>query len=144
MLNTELFKHLPMDIIINHIMPYTYKPQYKLLLFDIRSFTKDFQFVKDVYYTEYNSEILIYDLITFCNNNMAPVYGIDMKYEYVLKRNYLLNLKCHRELVEYIFTNVHVNLIFKTENKIKFLWGIMTPPERMRFIYKYIMEFIAE
>ena len=133
-----------MDIIINHIMPYTYKPQYKLLLFDIRSFTKDFQFVKDVYYTEYNSEILIYDLITFCNNNMAPVYGIDMKYEYVLKRNYLLNLKCHRELVEYIFTNVHVNLIFKTENKIKFLWGIMTPPERMRFIYKYIMEFIAE
>ena len=144
MLHIELFKKIPMDIIINHIMPYTYKPQMKLLLFDIRSFTKDFQFVEDVYYTEYNGSVLICDLIKFCNNNIAPVYGIDMKYEYILKRNYILNLRCHRELVEYIFIKVHRNLNHNTENKIKFLWGLMTPPERMRFIYKYLIEFIAE
>jgi hypothetical protein len=140
MLKLELFKKLPMDIIINHIMPYTYKPQYKSLLFDIRSFSKDFTFVEDVYYTEYNGSVLICDLIKFCNNNIATVYGIDMKYEYILKRNYILNVKNHRELVEYIFIKVHHNLNHHTENKIKFLWGLMTPPERMRFIYKYIME----
>ena len=140
MLNIELFKKLPMDIIINHIMPYTYKPQFKSLLFDIRSFTADFKFVEDVYYTEYNASILICDLIKFCNNNIAPVYGIDMKYEYILKRNYQLDRRTHREIVEYIFIKVHSNLNHNTENKIKFLWGLMTPPERMRFIYKYIME----
>ena len=144
MLIVELFKKLPMDIIINHIMPYTYKPQMKLLLFDIRSFTNDFKFVEDVYYNEYNGAVLICDLIKFCNNNIAPVYGIDMKYEYVLRRNYMLNLKFHRELVEYVFIKVHSNLNHNTENKIKFLWGVMTPPERMRFIYKYLIEFIAE
>ena len=140
MLNIELFKKLPMDIIINHIMPYTYKPQFKSLLFDIRSFTADFKFVEDVYYTEYNASILICDLIKFCNNNIAPVYGIDMKYEYILKRNYQLDRRTHREIVEYIFIKVHSSLNVNTENKIKFLWGLMTPPERMRFIYKYIME----
>jgi hypothetical protein len=144
MLKLELFKKLPMDIIINHIMPYTYKPQYKSLLFDIRSFSKDFTFVEDVYYTEYNGSVLICDLIKFCNNNIAPVYGIDMKYEYILKRNYILNVKNHRELVEYIFIKVHRNLNHHTENKIKFIWGLITPPERMRFIHKYIMEYITE
>lgn len=144
MLIVELFKKLPMDIIMNHIMPYTYKPQMKLLLFDIRSFTNDFKFVEDIYYTEYNGAVLICDLIKFCNNNIAPVYGIDMKYEYVLRRNYMLNLKFHRELVEYVFIKVHSNLNHNTENKIKFLWGIMTPPERMRFIYKYLIEFMGQ
>jgi hypothetical protein len=140
MLNIKLFQKLPMDIIINHIMPYTYTPQFKSLLFDIRSFTADFNFVEDVYYTEYNGSVLICDLIKFCNNNIAPVYGIDMKYEYILKRNYQLDRRTHREIVEYIFIKVHSNLNHNTENKIKFLWGLMTPPERMRFIYKYIME----
>jgi len=143
MLKLELFKKIPIDIIINHIMPYTYKPQFKLLLFDIRSFTKDFQFVEDVYYTEYNSAVLLCDLITFCNNNIAPVYGIDMKYEYILKRNYMLDVKNHRELVAYMCINVHRNLSHNTENKIKFLWGLMIPPERMRFIYKYLIEFMG-
>lgn len=143
MLKLELFKKIPMDIMINHIMPYTYEPQFKLLLFDIRSFTKDFQFVEDVYYTEYNSAVLLCDVITFCNNNIAPVYWIDMKYEYILKRNYILNLKFHRELVAYMCINVHSNLSHNTENKIKFLWGLMIPPERMRFIYKYLIEFMG-
>jgi hypothetical protein len=143
MLNNELFKKLPMDIIINHIMPYTYKPQMKLLMFDIRSFTKDFEFVEDFYYTEYNGSVLICDLIKFCNNNIAPVYGIDMKYEYILRRNYMLNIKFHKELVEYIFIKVHRNLNHNTENKIKFLWGLMRPPERMRFIYKYLIEYMG-
>ena len=140
MLKLDLFKKIPMDIIINHIMPYTYNPQMKLLLFDIRSFTKDFQFVEDVYYTEYNGSVLICDLIKFCNNNIVPIYGIDMKYEYVLRRNYILNLRFHNEIVEYIFIKDLSNVNHHTENKIKFLWGLMTPPERMRFIYKYIME----
>ena len=143
-MNTKLLKKIPNEIIINHIIPYSYQTQPLCLLYDIRSYTREFRFVEDVYYTEYNGSVLICDLIKFCNNNIAPVYGIDMKYEYILKRNYILNLRCHRELVEYIFIKVHSNLNHNTENKIKFLWGLMTPPERMRFIYKYLIEFIAE
>jgi hypothetical protein len=135
----ELLKKIPNDIIINDIIPYTYQKQSLSLLHDIRSYTREFQFVEDVYYTEYNPSVLICDLIRFCNNNIAPIYGIEYKYELLLRRNYVLSMKCKTDIIHYVFQNVHKNLNHKTENKIKFIWGLLTTQERLDFIDEYIL-----
>jgi hypothetical protein len=135
----ELLKKIPNDIIINHIIPYTYQKQPSCLIRDIRSYTREFKFVKDVYYTEYNPSVLICDLIRFCNNNIAPIYGIEYKYELLLRRNYVLSMKCKTDIIHYVFQNVHKNLNHKTENKIKFIWGLLTAQERLDFIDEYIL-----
>jgi hypothetical protein len=135
----ELLKKIPNDIIINHIIPYTYQKQPLCLIHDIRSYTREFKFVEDVYYTEYNPSVLICDLIRFCNNNIAPIYGIEYKYELLLRRNYVLSMKCKTDIIHYVFQNVHKNLNHKTENKIKFIWGLLTTQERLDFIAEYLL-----
>jgi len=138
-MHEELLKKIPNDIIINHIIPYTYQKQPLRLLHDIRSYTREFKFVEDVYYTEYNPSVLICDLIRFCNNNIAPIYGIEYKYELLLRRNYLLSMRCKTDIIHYVFQNIHKNLNHKTENKIKFIWGLLTSQERLDFIDEYIL-----
>jgi hypothetical protein len=133
-------KKLPHDVIINHIIPYTYQTQPLSLLRDIRSYTREFRFVKDVYYTEYNPSVLLCDLIRFSNNDgVAPIYGIEYKYELLLRRNYVLSSKCKTDIIQYVFQNIHDKLHHKTENKIKFLWGLLTSQERLNFIDEYIL-----
>ena len=139
-MNESLFKKLPDDVIINHIIPYTYQTQPLSLLRDIRSYTREFRFVQDVYYTEYNPSVLLCDLIRFSNNGgVAPIYGIEYKYELLLRRNYVLSNKCKTDIIQYVVHNIHDNLQDKTENKIKFLWGLFTSQERLNFIDEYIL-----
>ena len=110
------------------------------LLRDIRSYTREFRFVQDVYYTEYNPSVLLCDLIRFSNNGgVAPIYGIEYKYESLLSRNYVLSNKCKTDIIQYVVHNIHDNLQDKTENKIKFLWGLFTSQERLNFIDEYIL-----
>ena len=139
-MNTKLLKKIPNDIIINHIIPYSYHPQPLCLLHDIRSYTREFRFVEDVYYTEYNPSVLLCDLIRFSNNGkVAPVYGIEYEYELLLRRSYVLSSKSKRDIIQYVFHNIHDKLLYKTENKIKFIWGLLTPQERLNFINNYIL-----
>lgn len=135
----KLLHRLPDDIVMNHIIPYTYQRQPLSLLHDIRSYIREFRFVKDVYYTEYNPCVLLCDLIRFSNNGgVALEYDIEHKYELLLRRNYLLSSKCKTDIIKYVFQNIHNKLQDKTENKIKFLWGLFTSQERLNFIDEYI------
>jgi len=136
----ELLKKIPDEIIINHIIPYTYQTQPLRLLHDIRSYTREFKFVEDIYYTEYNPSVLLCDLIRFCNNGkVAPIYGVEYTYELFLRRNYTLSMKSKIDIIEYVFQNIHNKLTYKTENKIKFIWGLLTSQERLDFIDEYIL-----
>lgn len=45
---------IPYYVVHRHIIPYTYLPQSKELLQDIRNYTQDIKLIEDTYYTRYN------------------------------------------------------------------------------------------
>jgi hypothetical protein len=125
---------LPLDIILNNIIPFTYKKQEKKLLDDIESYYNNFDIIHNIYFYDYNETIMMNDLVKYCNNNIAPVYGIQDKYERILRRNYYLSRMPIGYIVEYIFSFFHSSLLKNKRRKIRFLWGLLTPIERTTFV----------
>jgi len=125
---------LPLDVVMNHIIPFTYSTFPRRLLNDIKSYYKDFEILENIYHIEFNDTILLHDLLRFCNHNIAPVYGLHEKYENILRRNYYLSGKSNTFIMEYIFFHFHASLLVNKVRKIRFLWGLFTPKERTRFI----------
>ena len=120
---------LPEEIIINHILPYTYNVKNKDHLIDIRSFTSDLGVLENVYWFEFKNIKLLNDLEIF-------IYETN---EYIFSRFISMNGKNILEV------RYHEIMYFKdnktnTERKIILIWGILTPVERTRFINKYIID----
>jgi hypothetical protein len=136
----QLWKKIPVDIFINHIMPYAYKKHDTNLLNDIRNFIFDYRMIINYYFTDLNEYCLLADIIWFCNNQ--PVYNnISNSFIYILERNIMfrkLPLDKKYEFVKQIF---YYNVIVKTEMKIKFIFSLLTPSERACFINQYIIEY---
>jgi hypothetical protein len=132
-------KLLPDDIVVNHIIPYTYEKQPIILLQDIRSYSSDLDLIDNYYMFESNEIILLNDLVRFCNNNIAPVYDVEPRYETILKRHFSMKDKTRLEIKQFVFIDFHRRLIVHPERKIKFLWGLLTPVERTRFFNRYVL-----
>ena len=130
---------LPEDIIINHIIPFTYNLQPSKLLIDIRSYVSDYLLLKDCYDFEYNDEILLYDLVTFCNNGKFPTWGLEPKYDRIIRRPFSYKSAKESDLQLFIFMSFHRKMGQSCERKNRFLWGLLRPIERAGFINKYIM-----
>jgi|UniRef100_A0A6C0D2B2 hypothetical protein len=135
-----LARYLPDDIIINHVIPYTYLPQPKELLLDIRSFTSDLDFVDMNYMTLYNEYILLHDLIKFCNNKKYPVFDIDVKFENIFRRSFYIHKMDESDLLHHIFINYHRDMNNNILRKTRILWGLLSPIQRCRFINYHILE----
>jgi len=127
-------KLLPFDVVVNHILPFAYKPQSKEILVDIRSYHSDCRFLENIYFIHFNPLILMNDLIRYCNDDVAPIRYIQMKYAMVLKRNFILQKKRTIDINEFVFSIFHNSLVEKTNMKIKFLLALLTPAERSDFI----------
>lgn len=138
-IDNKLLQLLPYDILVNHIIPYTYEKQSKILLEDIRSYCSDFDLINNYYMFESNEIVLLNDLVRFCNNNIAPVYDIEPRYETILKRHFSMMKKTTLEIKQFVFIDFHRRLIVHPERKIKFLWGLLTPTERTRFFNRYVL-----
>jgi hypothetical protein len=138
-INIRLLQILPDDIVVNHIIPYTYEKQSKILLQDIRSYSSDLDLIDNYYMFESNEIILLNDLVRFCNNNIAPVYDVEPRYETILKRHFSMKDKTRLEIKQFVFIDFHRRLIVHPERKIKFLWGLLTPLERTRFFNRYVL-----
>lgn len=139
-INPEYLKLLPEDLIINHILPFTYEPKPDKLLLDIRSFKYDFNFVDNIYSTEYNYLLLLYDFIIFCNNGTFPTYGLEKKFNLIVKRHIKYKKMNKRELKLFVYFNFNSNVNNNYNRKIKFLWGLLTPSERNCFINDFIID----
>ena len=129
----KLMKKLPEDVIINHIVPFTYIPQNRVLLEDIRSFYKDVRFLENLYYTEFNDTILLYDLVRFCNSGLTS-NGINPSFERILRRNPILSKKSTTFVVSYILSSFVTSVTHNAVTKIKIIWSLLTPYERTSFI----------
>jgi hypothetical protein len=138
MIKIELLKKIPNDIIINNIFPYTYIKKCPKHLQDIRSFYSHFSLVENYYYIYYNEHILFNDLEEFFYKN-DEIYSITNKYYKIFKRHIMFQDIQHINISNYLYLKFHSN-VNNPNNKIKFIWGLLTPNERVNFIYKHVLE----
>uniref|UniRef100_A0A6C0JFY9 Uncharacterized protein n=1 Tax=viral metagenome TaxID=1070528 RepID=A0A6C0JFY9_9ZZZZ len=139
MLNEKLLDLLPLEVIVNEIIPFTYRPQPAKLLVDIRSFSNDFSTVDNGYLYDLNYDVLIYDLLCFCNQTRVPSYNMREQFGNLLKRSYMLRDCGYSELNNLVFLIFHRNVILYPLRKVRFLWGLLRPKERTTFINKFLL-----
>ena len=132
-----LFK-IPIEVIINNIIPFTYNTKPKKHLDDIKSYYADKIVLESIFNIEYNTYILSYDLIWYFNKKEIPIYFLEERYRTILQRHFMLSTKTKKELFEYVFRTLHRTIYVNPEHVINFLWGLLTPYERTEFINNYI------
>jgi hypothetical protein len=123
---------IPDDIIINHIIPYTYNIQPKEFLNDIKSFYNDYNTINDVYLFEYNAVILLRDLLFF-----TVIYNKSMIN--IVKKHIFFNKYTNKQIYNYILYKIELTINLNTERKIRFLIGLMTPIQRAKFINRFVL-----
>ena len=131
----KLLSKLPTEIMINHILPYTYEKQSPKLLNDIKGFYNDLNIIENYYYFEQNSYVLLNDIKHFINiPSSYEIYDILYNHhDYKFIRKCLL--KKHKTYFKIIlkYSNTEIN------RAIRKIIGLMTLIERTRFINKYII-----
>jgi hypothetical protein len=134
----HLIDKLPLDVVMNHIIPFTYDCQPKMLLVDIRSFVRDRETMDAVFFINYNPNVLIYDLMCFCNQDIIPICNAYNFFAQILRRNILLRSRDISYMESYIYRMIYQELNRSVEQKIKFIWGLLLPIERTRFLNIYL------
>ena len=136
----KLLKGLPQDVVINHILPYTYLPQPQRLMMDVRSFFTDYSILENAYTYDFNYDILIYDLICFCNRSRIPSYNMHGCFGKILIRMFKMKKWKYNQLNNFVFIVFHRDVIIHPIRKIRFLWGLLNPRERTLFINNYVID----
>lgn len=136
-LNMLMYTHrIPYYVVHKHIIPYTYLPQSKALLRDIRNYIQDINLIESVYLTQYNEFILLSDLFLFHGFNYT-MSDISANLASLFKRHVVFQNKKHIELYPYLRS---MNVSNRRHAMIKFIWGLMSPEERNEFINDYLLD----
>lgn len=120
---------LPIDLIHNHIMPFTYQLQDKNHLLDIRSFVSDYNILEHLYFCDYSSIVLLNDLEIFIYESNKYIFS---RFKIMKDKNKLE--VCYHEIMFFKDNTINV------ERKIRLIWGILIPFERTKFINKFIID----
>jgi len=108
-------ERLPFDIIINHIIPYTYSIQPRWVLDDIRNYYT----IKKLFLDNaaYNTDVIKRELLS--------VLYLDKKLYNILSRRFPVHPKqqYNRKMLSK----------YSTDTKFNMLFGLFTPDERVRF-----------
>lgn len=150
----KLLKKLPLEIVKEKIIPYTYEPQPKELLDDIVSFNKIYflldEFYNDVYFSDENSQYIHGKFV----NEYARDELYDDIYNYLERNNKIdvwMRLLYYSENGRYTqkFYNIfetqerYYRYIFDyhvSEYNVKILLALLTTTERMElliYLYEY-------
>jgi hypothetical protein len=133
----DIIKKLPEEL-RQYILTFTYEPQPFVLLNDIRHYTRTRPILQEWYvhrfaweYPNAENDWLYNDLIGFCNEDRALIFGYRERFFEIFSRIFLLKNKTPAQLLPYcsIF-----RYSAKTNNT---LWGIFTEEERSRFMEYY-------
>jgi hypothetical protein len=103
-------ENIPYDIIINHIIPYTYNIQPKILLEDIKNYCTIKSKIMDD--KKYSTSIKLELLVFFNFKSMLNT---------ILNRHFMINAK------QYNYSNIES---FSLEKKFSILFGLLTKEER--------------
>ena len=135
----KLWKKIPFDVFINHIMPFVYKKQNVTLLDDIRNFWFDYRMIGDYYFYGLNEFCLSVDLVFLCNGGVSLIERVDGRFIDILDRNILFCRFSLDKKRDFVYRNFYLNSGEKTHVKNKFLLSLMTPSERTRFINDFLI-----
>ena len=108
-------------------------------LYDIRNYYMDYEIIENYYSFNYNNYILINDLVLFCNNHLDLEREINLNFFDILNRNFILKKKTYDEISLYIIKNFYNEIHQNIDTKIRLLWGLFRPKERIFFINKFII-----
>lgn len=121
-INLKLFRKIPFDIIINHILPFTEKHQSKKHLENIRSFVMDYNIIYNFYIDEYHHASMVYNMLQFITNVKLIAY----------------NSTIYKLLIKITNNNKFINED-KNIKHSRILCGLLSPLERTKFINDYII-----
>lgn len=131
---------LPIDIIREHILPFTYNPQPKEICDDIKSFFNIRKHLCNVYYDRWKDTFeyeenadynwLENDILRFYNNDIALMNGIHIDYINRYRRLFMLNDK-GREDINHLIT---LYLRYNSKQMVNLLLGILTCKERIDLV----------
>lgn len=138
--NVELFNKLPFDVVVNHILPYTYNIQSSRLLRDVRSFYVDYSFLENVYAFDFNYDVLFYDITCFCNRTRRPNLNMHEDFGCLLRRLFRFKDYTYNQLNNIAFILFHRSASVNSIRKIRILWALLKPKERTLFINRYLSE----
>lgn len=119
-----LIKKIPFDIIINHIIPYTYNIQPNFLLEDI----KNYYLVKEILMKNiYDINLIKHEIfaIFYTNNNI--LLNILSRYY-----SYLILKKISKDINDNIYS-------YTKDKRFSILFGLFTKDERIKFL-EHILE----
>jgi hypothetical protein len=142
-MSLTIFNRIPQHLIIQCILPYTYNPQSKRLLYDIKSYVNDFSLISSIYFTQYKECVLMNDLIKMIdkidkyamdNRNIKKVFTRIKDKECLNDHEYII----YKE--EFLKTNRQDNIM----RKIRLIWGLLTPRERTIFFNTFILDDLDE
>ena len=111
---------------------YSFAPQIKALLRDIKSYKTDINMIENLYDTAFNDSILLGDLIRYCNTDAA-------KHEKILRNHIMFNNISNQKLSQ-ITLQAENTPRENCRRKSRFYWGVMSPEQRTDFINIYILE----
>ena len=142
MTNRSLWKNLPIEIIREHIIPYTYNCQSIELCNDIKSFNETKLYLLYLYFQKYYFiqddnlwlEWLDNDILRFINTEIPDTYGLENFYLPLYRRLPLINDKSDKFIRDYVF-NYMKN--FEVMRHIQTNIGLLDTEER-----EYLIQFI--
>ena len=109
--------NLPTEIILNHIIPYTYSPQPKLLCKDIKTYHYTFDKITNLYQT------------VFSKKTWAQILNLDVDeyyYKTILNTTWIPNTPRTTE---------------QDRKGFRLLWGKFSPVDRLKCMMKHYREF---
>lgn len=137
-----IWRTLPVDLVIQHIMPFIYQPQSKRMLRDIRSFYEDFSLIDESYVHDYNHYMLLTDILGFFTL-LEHSHYVETGVEKILRRH-MKYADCDISVINKAMYSMYYKNLEKEDSlvqKVRFLWGLMLPVERARFINKFLLEY---
>ena len=99
--------------------------------YDIRLFKQDTDLVDSIYMTQYTPGNLLYDLMEFYRGH---------GYHALLTRHFMMTTFSIDNIEQYIVSHFASSSPVDDRRYAMFLWGLLTPVERTRFINQFIIE----
>lgn len=132
MLRQRIYQ-LPIDVIREHILPYTYEPQSQELCEDIRNYYEVSNHLSEKYqqiykdgYTNEDKEWLLNDIERFMNEDKPTMFGYVEFYTKFFQRIYMLQNATRDQVIEFLKSPKYYPFTREIYRNI----GFMKPYER--------------
>jgi hypothetical protein len=136
MLDRRLLLKLPEEIIVNHILPYTYSPITFELSQDIKDYVGNITKLNMLYSTTHTHIVLFRCLITYLRliSRLSENIFISQKFIEIMSRHIMLQKCTHEQVSQYILKRIVEPEQINYTRFFSVLFGLMDVHERKNFM----------